>query len=210
MAEPLIVLIDSENRIVKLYGKYTREIPFAFAFILPSLLNGEDILYISGVEKAMGEDVINLLAQMITTEDSPKERLFIRSKQEGYVRAPEVKLTFNGPKDAKPIDTYGWDLFERSETLRRWLAADKIEILTESEATALRKKRPDPKSKDKALDEIILKGKVDDLINSEDMFGPGEGDGDLISSEDDKDEISENEAILRSHSNWGKDRQKKE
>jgi len=210
MANPIIVLIDTEQRVVRLFGKFQREIPFQHAFSLPSLLYGQEVLYVNNVERAEGEDVVNLLAQMITPEDSCKERLFIRCRTNDFIHVPELKFRFNGPKDTKAIDVIGWDLFERSGTLRRLLEQDKLEILSESEALALRKKRPDPKSKDKALDEIIVKGRVADIIDSEEMFGPGEGDGDEVSADDDKEEVSENEAILRKYNSWGKDRQKKE
>lgn len=213
MEEPIIVLVDPQNRVVRLFGKYTRIIPFSQAFVLPSLLAGQEVLYITDAQQVSGEEVIDVLAYVITEEDQPTEKLYIRSKSEGYVRVPELKITFNGPKDAKLIETIGWDLFDRSVTLRGLLLADKVEILTESEAKALRK-RLDPRSKEKAERELILSKSVDDFFDSQDMFGFGEGEesvaGDEVSEEDGKGKIlTENEQIMKQYgANWGKDKKK--
>ena len=195
MDQPIIVLIDFEARMVRLFGKITRNIPFMTAFILPSLISGQEVLYVSSIEAVQGEDVVNLMTQIITDEDQPQEKLYIRSKQEGYVRISEIKLTFSGPKDAKPIESYGWDLFEKSGTLRKLLLDDKVEILLESQAKALRKHRPDAKSKDKALDSILLNRSVRDVIENEDMFGFDGGSGDEVSGEEEV--LDENQTILR-------------
>ena len=208
MQNPIIVLIDAENRAVRLYGKYNRIVPFSYAFILPSLLNGERVLYVTSVEEVQGEDVIDVLAQIVTEQDYPQEKLYIRSKQDGYIRIPEIKgLVFSGPKDAKPVETIGWDLFDRSNALRKLLIQDKVEIMLESEAKALRKYKIDPKSKDKSLDSIILDRPVMDIIDSEDMFGPGEGDGDEVPTDENEEVLSENEMILKQNRQFGKDRQ---
>lgn len=202
-------MIDTDARVVRLFGKYDRVVPFGTAFVLPSLLNGEEIVLVTAVQVSLGEDVITYLASLITDDDFSSEKLYIRSKADGYVRVPEIKMVFSGPKDAKPIENYGWDLFERSGTLRKLLLEDKIEILTESQAKALRKHRPDPRAKDKSLDSILLKGSVKDIIDSEDMFGPGEGNGDEVPADEKEEVLSENEAIMKQYgSNWGKDRNK--
>lgn len=211
MEQQIIVLIDSQERAVRLFGKYNRVIPFSMAFVIPSLLAGQEVLYVTAIEAVAGDDVVNVLTYLITEEDQPTEKLYIRSLTEGYVRIPELKLTFSGPKDAKPIDNYGWDLFDRSPTLKKLLMDDKIEVLTESRAKALRKHRPDAKSKDKALDSILLNRPVAEILDSQDMFGPGEGDGDEVSEESGEKVLTENEMIMRQYgSDWGKDRKKKD
>lgn len=207
--EPIIILIDAESRCVRLYGKYNRIIPFFMAFVLPSLLNGEQVLYISGLEQVQGEEVINLLTYMVTEEDQPTEKLFIRSKQDGYIRIPELKLTFSGSKDAKEIEKIGWDLFDRSATLRNLLMADKVEVLYESAAKALRKHKLDPKGKDKSLDTILLNKSVKEMMESQDMFGFGEGDGEEVTEDSGEKILTENEQIMKQFgSNWGKDKKK--
>lgn len=216
MDEPIIVLIDIESRVVRLFGKCNKIIPFSMAFVLPSLLSGQEVLYISDVQRVAGEDVVNLLTQVITEDDLPTENLYIRSKSEGYVRIPELKITFSGSKDAKLIEKIGWDLFERSGTLRNLILQDKVEILTETEAKALRK-RLDPRSKEKAERELILDKSIDDFFESQDIFGFGEEEdgikskGDLVSEDEGEKILTENEQIMRQYGmNWGKDRQKKE
>jgi len=203
MGLPIVVLIDTEERVVRLFGKITRTIPFATAFILPSLISGEEVLYISAAEIVSGDEVINAMTYIVTEEDQSAEKLYIRSTQEGYVRISEIKMVFSGPKDAKLIENYGWDLFERSPTLRKLLLENKVEILTESQAKSLRKNRSDPKAKDKSLDSILLTGSVRDMIENESMFGPGEGEGDEVDASESAVVLSENEMILQKY-DWGK------
>ena len=206
--EELFVLIDMENRAIRLFGDQNRVIPFKFAFTLPSIISGRQVSYVTSIEQVNGEDVVNLLTTIIDESDASTEPLYFRSKQEGYVRIPEIpQLKFSGPKDAKPFSVWGYDIFDRSPTLRKLLSDGKVEILTESEKIALRKHKLDPKAKDKALDSILLgEGKshfVKDIMENEEMFGLGGGTGDEIDPE--QEVLTDAEQIVREHK-IGKDR----
>lgn len=200
MQSIVLVYLDLENRNVCLFGKINRVIPFAQAFLVPYLLEGEQILYIHSVVPVDSESVTAALQSVVTESDMPTERMFVRCTQEGYVRVSELKMTFSGPKDIKPVDKYGWDMFDKSATLRKLLREGKIQLITESQVKNF-KKSP-AVNRDKALKGLIIDKPVDDFLDDIKMWGDKVDHLDEVTG--DQEELTEAEKILRDHKDWGK------
>jgi hypothetical protein len=199
MEQPLIVLVDAEQQCVHLYGEFNRSIPFEDIFILNCFMEGRKVYYIEQMSAVEGPEVVEVVTQLYTPPETYEKR-YVRCLDEGYVRIPELKMTFAGPKDCKPLENYGYDIFERSPTLKKYLLQGRVEIMTETAVMALKKRRPDPKAKDKAYDAILLNKPVDQAMSESSMFD----DPNLDEITDDDDVVSEAEAILRQHKDFGK------
>lgn len=192
METPIVVLIDADQRVVHLFGKYNRTIPFQDAYLLPIFIRGHEVLYISQVDEVSGEDVCASVNEL-AGEELPSGR-YIHGKVDGYLRAPDVRLTLGGLRDSKPLDKLGYDVFERSPSLQKLLLEDKIEIISEEMAIAIKKKLPGLKARDRALDEIIVKTSVQDVMDRDDFFD--DPDVDEITSEQ-GEVLTEAEQIIR-------------
>jgi hypothetical protein len=198
--QPLIVLVDGEKQCVHLYGEHTKTIPFDDIFILDVFLEGKQVYYIQELSTVDGSEVIEVVEELRDQSQEPEKR-YIRCLVEDYVRIPELKLTFAGPKDCKPIEKYGYDVFEKSPTLRRYLREGRVEILTETEVFAIKKRRPDPKAKDRALDSLILQKSVEKTLENSDMFDDDKVDE--ITEANSAEVMTDAEATLKKHK-WGK------
>jgi hypothetical protein len=193
MERPLIVLVEPSEQMVYLYGEFNRDIPFDELYVLKQFITGRDVLYVSQAEESSGDDVLELVSAIVE-QDPPlsSEKKFIRVLKEGYTQIPELKMRFAGPKDAKDLSVLGFDIFDRSSTLRKLLLEGKVEVLSEEKMKKLRKPRPDAKAaRDSALDKMILNRKEDALENDE-MFN---GENDV--TEADSDETDEDISIKR-------------
>lgn len=159
MEKPLIVLVDPEAQTVSLFGAVNRTLPLHETTLLRAYIGGRDVMYVSAAQEASGEEVSSYVDAIVESMGDvvPGEPLYVRSLAEGYKRIPDIKLTFNGPKDAKPLEKLGRDVFDRSPMLRKMLLNDEVEILTESEARSLRKPSVNLQAaKDKQLDGMLI------------------------------------------------------
>jgi hypothetical protein len=190
MEQPIVVLVDPEERVVHLYGKYNRDIAFDDAYLLPVFLKGNQIIYISQADSVETEDIVNLVTSL--RESSGYSGRYIHGKIEGWVNAPDIRFTLAGLRDSKPIDKLGYDIFEKSAALRELLLSDKIEIISEEHAQSIKKKLPHLITKDKSLDEIIIKTSVSSVIEQDSFFD----DVDEITS-DQPDVVTEAEMNIR-------------
>lgn len=160
----------------------TRSIPFSHAFILPALLNGREVMYIRQIDEVNGEDVVEVVNQLIIDDEPSTERLFLRCKADGYVRVQDLRLTFSGPKDAKPFDKLGFDVFEKSQALRNMLIEGEVEVLTETQAKALKKFNYTTNTKDAALDKILCNKPAHEVASSAGTINEDDPDIDEITS----------------------------
>lgn len=188
--QPLIILIDRENQQVYLYGQFTRTIKFSDMFILSVFLEGQDVYYVEVLSQVSGEKVLEIVQEM--SDGIDQEARYLRSKVDQYVRIPELKITLSGKKDCKPIEKYGYDLFEKSNTLKKLLREDKVEILTETEVKAIKKAKSTQDAKDKSLNSIILDRPASQVLNESTMFDNEE-------NEVEEETLTENEQILKKH-----------
>ena len=192
MEQPLVVMIDPDEKIVYLYGEYNRQFAFDEIFAIAPFLEGRNVMYVVQADEFSGEDVLDQIEALnVPVEGEVLPKKFIRIKKEGYTWIPEIKMKFAGPKDAKPVDTVGRDIFLKSALMKKMLISGEVEIMTEEQAKALRKPRPDPKSRDRELDKMILNRKEDAWENDE-MFN---GENDV--TEKDEDASEEEIAIKR-------------
>jgi hypothetical protein len=196
MEQPLVVLVDPEQRIVYLYGEQNRQFKFDEMFALRPFLEGRNVMYVVQAEECESEVVLDQVEAMWqeileTDEEVEAEPKYIRINKEGYTWIPELKIKFSGPKDAKPVKQVGEDIFLRSPTMRKLLIANQVDIMGETAAKALRKPRPGPRNRDAELDKMILNRK-EDVLDNDEMFN-GENDID----EKDATETDEDIAIKR-------------
>ena len=176
----ILILLDVDERKVKLFGDFTKEIPFEDApFLLPIFLKDREIMWIEEVNEVSSKDVMETVNTLNT--EPPKEKKYIRSIEEGYKKVSDIRLTFAGPRDAKPI---GDGSMFKSPTLQKMILENKVEIIGESQAKALKKNIPGQKAKDKALDSILLTKSVKQTIEDEESIF------------DDMDEVSGDEEVL--------------
>ena len=168
MEQPVVVLVDPEEQVVHLYGKYNRDIAFDDAYLLPIFFKDNQIIYISKADDVESDDVVNLVHSL--RGSSEYSGRFIHGKVEGWVNAPDIRFTLAGLRDSKPIDKLGYDIFQKSASLRELLLTDKIEIISEEQSQAIKKKLPNLMTKDKALDEIIIKTSVSSIIEQDTFF----------------------------------------
>jgi hypothetical protein len=194
MENPLIVLVDVENALVHLFGRFNRSIPLHSLYLIKPFLEGNSVLWVSDVIPAEGEDAFEMIAAVAEqVEPPPFEPMYLRCKLEGYQRVPDIKLTFNGAKDAKALDKLGMDVFERSPKLTQMLLDGDVELLTENEVRLLRKPQKDlAKAKDEQLDSILIDNH--ESANEVDNIFTGDND---IDPDDDKEYLTEEEEMIR-------------
>jgi hypothetical protein len=169
MEKPLIVIVDTEAQTATLYGAYNVTIPIQDTHILKAYIGDRSVIYVSAAEEADGSEVVDVVTQISEQlEPVAHEPMYIRYTGEDFRRVSDIKLTFAGSKDAKQIDKLGIDVFDRSPLLTKYLLSGEFEILSESDARALRKPRMGlQEAKDKQLDSMILNRKedVEDIDN---------------------------------------------
>jgi hypothetical protein len=190
---PIIVLIDSANQMVHLYGNYNKSLPFDDVFLLDIFIENQDVYYVTTLENVRGEDIVNEVESLRDPSVVPSKK-FIRSTIDDFVRIPDLKLTLTGLRDCKPLDKYGYDIFEKSPTLRKYIKEGKVEILSEAEVQSIQKKRPDKSLKDKHQS-IILNKPVDKLSEENSLFD----DSKMDMIDDSMEIMTEAESILKNH-----------
>jgi hypothetical protein len=173
--QPLVVLVDPDEKVVYLYGEQNRKFKFDEMFALRPFLEGRTVMYVVQAEECEADVVCEQVEAM--RDESTEvlaEKKYIRVNKEGYTWIPEIKMRFAGPKDAKPLEIIGFDIFEKSPLMKKLLIANQVDIMDESDAKALRKPKPGPRSRDAELDKMIL-NKKEDVLDNDEMFN-GEND----------------------------------
>ena len=187
----VVVFIDPESRKIYLFGAYNRPIDFEDAsYLLPIFLKDKDILYISQIEETDKESVMEVIDALM--EGETQKPRFLHCKINKYVNVVDAGFAFSGIKDVKALDKIGVSCFSKSPTLQKLLLDDSIEIIDEEKAKKIRINIPDQKTKDKALDEIILKQSVSAFAAEDAMFD----EMDEITSEQ-EEPMTEAEEILK-------------
>jgi hypothetical protein len=167
MEATIVVLLDYEGQRLRLYGEVNKTISFEDSFLLPALLKGKDVLYIRTGDIMDCDGLIEQVAAYFVPPETVEKR-FVHPTVEGYTKVQEIGITFAGPRDARPLDKLGYDIFERSEKMRDLLAKGVLEVITESEAAILRKPLPNKNLRDKALDDMLLKKSVNQFMDEDD------------------------------------------
>jgi hypothetical protein len=186
MEKTLIVLLDPEAQTIFLFGEYNKQISFDELYLLKVYLEGRNVMFVTQAEETAGESVLELINSMVSDNPAtPGEPRFLRCKKEGYTSVPDIGLKFSGPKDAKPMDKLGYDIFDRSPMLKKLLFDGIVEVLTQSQAEKLRKPRPKPVGQSS-----ILINRKEDILENDEMFN---GENDI--TEDTKVETDEDIAI---------------
>ena len=204
--ESIFVLIDTDRRMIHILGSIVKSIPFKYAFILPSLICGKTVQLLQNPETVSGDEIVNWLASSLSEEDTPPQPLYFRCLQDGYVRVPDAKLNFSGPKDVKSFEKVGYDIFDVSPTMAKLLFDGKIEILTSEEMKSIKALKLNPKAKDEALDKILLKGSVKDFQENGMFEQMDDNKIDEVFSDEEggKEELTDVQKILKENNNWGK------
>lgn len=191
MEKPLIVLLDVESGFVHLFGAFNRQLPVHDLYLLKPFLQGRNVIWVSEIAEVPGEEALEILEAVAEQTERPKgEPLFIHTILEGWHRATDVKVTFAGPKDCKPLDKLGYDIFEKSPQLSKMLMDGDIEIITESEARALRKPKKDlAKAKEDSLNSILIDnhekaGEQDDIFTGDNDIDPNEANEPVTEAEE--------------------------
>lgn len=168
MELPLIVLIDPEARKIFIYGQYNREFLLEEMYIVKAFLEGKNVMYVTQATECSGDELIataEAIMEQLPPQEPPK-RFFRINGGDGYTTIPEYKIRFAGKKDAKPVEMFGENVFEKSPRMRQLLMDNKLEVISEEEVAALKKRRPNEPVKGKS----ILLDKKEDVLYGDDMF----------------------------------------
>lgn len=195
MEADTVALIDYDGQQIRFYGKINRVISFQDAFILPHILD-EDILYITNGDIVSSEDICNIVSELTIPNFDEPEKKFIHTTLDGYTKISDVGITFAGPRDARALDKLGLDIFARSAILKELYTAGKINIITETQAKALKKPLPNQNMRDIAISSILLDKPVDKALDEIGKEGDIFTDENEISSEG-PEEVSETEQIMK-------------
>ena len=196
MSANIVVLVDVEERVIKLFGTYNRQISFEDSYLLPLFIEDQQVLWVEKGEETEGQDVVKLIEDLRDQlQDPPGERRFFHSTIDGYQKFSEVKLSLAGKRDSKPVDQYPANIFEKSHKLCDAIKEGKIEIISETRANELKKKLANVTSRDKALDSILvpLGTKAEDVAMRDDFFD----EEDMISADANGKVETETEQILK-------------
>jgi hypothetical protein len=118
MEANIVVLLDYESQEIQLFGEVNKIIRFGDAeLLLPMLLEGRTVLYITHGDVVDGSDIIEQVAQLTIPEENPEKR-YIHATVDGYTAVKDIGITFAGPRDARPLDKLGANVFERSVKLK--------------------------------------------------------------------------------------------
>jgi hypothetical protein len=187
MDQLLIVLIDPGMRKIFIYGEYNREFLLEEMHMVKALLKDRTVMYIRDATEMTADEVIEnaeLVSLQLPERTAPKR--FFRVNVDGFTTIPEYKIRFGGPRDCREIEQFGNNVFERSPTMAKLLISGKLEILSEEEVAKIKKPRPSNTAKDKQLESLILKTKVEnfepDTIFTEENEIP---DDDIVTDEED-------------------------
>lgn len=192
MAPTIVVLLDLEDKCVRLFGEHNRAIPFEDLYLLPIFLEGKEALWVKDGDIVFGNEVYQSVADIAAQVEISDEPRYFHTTQEGYLKVPDIKLTLAGRRDSKPVEQFGLEVFRKSATLRKYIIDGIIEIIPESRAKVLKKQVPNARAKDKALDDLIVKTSVNDILEQDDFFD----EADEIRSEQGEPE-TETDQILK-------------
>ena len=163
-------MLDLEEKCVRLFGEYNRSIPFEDLYLLPIFIDGKEVLWVKEGEIVFGNEAYETVANLTADFELDTEPRYFHTTQEGYLKVPDIKLVLAGRRDSKPVDDFGVDVFKKSSNLRKYIIDGVIEIIPESRAKVLKKQVPNAQSRDKALDELIVKTSVNDILEQDDFF----------------------------------------
>ena len=180
----IIVFIDAENASVTIVNN-ERELVKTYPWndlqsIVPRL-GADEVYYVTAAEFVPAENVAELLAsltgEVITEEIKPTGRKFIRSTVPGKLIVhgnSSEPLEFDSPVDFKPLDALPANLEDEYPSLAIYMNQGKIEIIDECDISDMRNsyqskmnrfKKNLESNRDEALDNLLVKGSVDDFLD---------------------------------------------
>jgi len=180
----MIVFIDAENATVTIVNS-ERELVKTYPWndlksIIPRLGLSE-VYYVTAAEFVPAKNVAELLAsltgEVITEEIKPTGRKFIRSTVPGKLIVhgnSGEPLEFDSPIDFKPLDVLPLNRESEYPSLSIYMNQGKIEIIDECDIGDIRNsyqskmgrfRKNFGSNRDEALDNILVKGSVNDFLD---------------------------------------------
>lgn len=187
-----LVFIDAQNKSIRVIDSEVREYSWSAIEEVRADISGSNVLYITSLELAKGDDVVQLILSQLGENYIPNSnvvtqnktvstgRKFLRTKKPGKIIVPHKDgesspLAFENMIDFKP---YSDDLFETFPGLKRYIELTLIEIVDEGYIASIKKEYnknvtskniEKQNAKDKYLESILVKdtakktiGKIED------------------------------------------------
>ena len=168
----MIVFADPSTLMVTIVDREVEEIHLSDLNEIKKRLTGKKVIWVTGVAKASGDDVIRLLegfSQQVEKQarSQPRTgRMFMHSTGAGHlvVTGDGVNLSFTSPLDFKDMATLPKDIISRCSNLRRAIELGKVELFDEADKPLIRSKynkylkksEAREKARDKDLGSILL------------------------------------------------------
>ena len=167
----MIVVIDSDNEIVKIYtDKGIKEVGFSNLGKLKGIIGNNIALFLESAHEVDYNDLKEMLNIDEDTEEKNNDILYIHPKNNNSIRVSD-QISFSGIEDFKPLSQFAnsvEDLLSKNKVLYDLVKQGILEITNDSEAIdrILEEVKEKQYKLDKELDSIMVNTSVDDLMSS--------------------------------------------
>lgn len=166
-----LVFINIKSKCVEVYTEQGfRTISVSNTQVLNQLLKDKEVLYVTKAIKTTGNKILKTISTIKPDKKQNKnnEPLFIRSAKKTCICINELKLTFNGLQDFKPVkdlyDKYGKNILTENKVLASLLNKNALELLTLSEVQQEQLKEAE--KEDEELDSIMVNTSAAEAVAS--------------------------------------------
>jgi len=186
----MIVFLNIKNGCLDIYtNEGKKQCLFSDTETIRQIIGNEKAIYITGAQEATANDIIKVVKSVSSTivnEAIQKdEKTYLRATSKGCMLIQELDIVFENPSHFVSLDDlfekHGKEVFQEHPILKKMLKSGQLQIITESQASKIRKNYFTEQGKrqskqDKALDNILVDGKVDNYLDTYDEESSATGD----------------------------------